>query len=116
MKESDLKRTVEDYLLTLEAQGKLWYERLQAGNILALQGEAKRRIRLCREGTADFIVIIGDNEKSSRMYVRDVIFLELKAQGKYINRAQMEFKVTVENQGAAYHVIKSLEDLQEVFD
>ena len=61
MKEADTKRTIADYLETGMAQGKWYYDRLNSGEVIIVSGESlgyRRRVKLCRAGTADFFVLI----------------------------------------------------------
>lgn len=114
MTEADLKKAVEDYLKILEKQGKLWYERLQAGNLLATyDGKGYRRIRLCRKGTADYIVIQSMTLKPKGCWVT---FLELKAPKGKQSEAQREFQRTVEALGAEYILVRSSNELIEIFE
>lgn len=99
-------------MLTLEAQGKLWFERLNSGSILALQGESKRRIRLCREGTSDFVVIQPDMRGRGCF----VTFLELKNLKGKQSEAQREFQAVVGAQGCEYVIIKSIDDVMEILE
>lgn len=110
MTEADLKRTVESYLELLYNQGKIYYERLNSGSLLAsYDGKSYRRIRLCREGTADFIVVIGESSVRRNMAI---IFLEIKAKTKQ-SEAQKQFQRIVEAQGAEYMLIKTIDEVIE---
>ena len=113
MTEADLKRTVRDYLKILKKQGKIWFARLNSGGIFPKYKGRYYKIELCEEGTADYIVInqITMLDEGMEIELPRVIFLELKAKTKQ-TEAQREFQKTVENQGADYCIIKSLEDLE----
>ncbi len=54
MTEAELKRAVYEYLLILENQGKLWFERLNSGEAYKRYKDTSHRIALCRKGTAFF--------------------------------------------------------------
>lgn len=114
MKEADLKLAVTDYLQYAQNQGKLVYLRLNAGDFIEVRGDTRRRVKGCPKGTADLMVI-------KRGYYECVtilraIFLELKsAKGKQ-TKEQAEFQQMIEEQGAEYYIIRSIERLQEVLN
>ena len=107
--EAQLKRQIGDYLEYGMNQGNWYYDRLNSGEIVAIFGQSRRRITLCREGTADFYIIRKLNEKPLR-----IIFLELKSDKGKTSPAQNAFKKLVEIQGAEYAVIRSTEKLEEI--
>ena len=118
-REGDIKRTVEDYLQFGMNQGKWYFDRLNSGSLIICNpdGSFRRKVRLCREGTADFIVIRkwwppGAPNKWETL----VIFLELKSAKGKLGKEQRCFKTLVEAQGALNVVIKSIEDLKEVLE
>ena len=116
MKEKDLKLAVSEYLEYGTNQGKFYADRLNSGEVIVMAGQNRRRVKLCREGTADFMVI------RARRYFRNmplvitpqVIFLELKGEKGKTSPAQNAFKLLVEAQGAEYEVLRSIEELEEV--
>ena len=110
--ESDLKIAVSDYLEYGLNQGKWYFDRLNSGEVIVVAGESRRRVKLCREGTADFLVI--KPVKRSGVVISQIIFLELKSGKGRSSPEQRAFKVLVESQGASYRIIKSLEELQEI--
>lgn len=114
MKEAELKRTVEDYLQIQMNMGRLYFDRLNSGNALILQSNTKRRIRLCREGTADFFVLYSgkpDNLEFANSNPR-VIFLELKGEHGKESAEQKVFAKLVMEHGAEWHLITSIDDLE----
>ena len=113
--EADLKRTVKDYLTYGENQGKWWFEQLNSGSAFVGTPQHPRKIKLCREGTADFIVLKGDIDTMLRPRCR-VVFLELKSEKGRWSPEQRAFKIIVENQGASYFIIKSIEQLMEILE
>lgn len=127
--ESQLKLAVSDYLEYGLNQGKWYADRLNSGEIIAVAGNSRRRIKLCREGTADFMVIkarpiarlaLADS-KEPIGWAHDVIgcrliFLELKSDKGKQSPEQGAFQKLAEAQGAEYHIIRSLEDLQAVLE
>lgn len=108
MKEGELKTAVSDYLEYGTNQGKWYADRLNSGAVTVARGYAKYKIQLCREGTADFVVIVRD------WIVPRVIFLELKGDKGRQSPEQGAFQKLVEAQGAEYYVIKSIEELENI--
>jgi len=122
VKESDLKKTVKDYLQIGMNQGKWYYDRLNSGYAFVGTPQHPRRIKLCCEGTSDFMVIMGvpvidqwDNEAPiHRGCLVRLIFLELKSEKGKQRQEQEWFQRDVEEQGASYFIIHSIEELQEI--
>ena len=127
MKESELKRAVEDFLQYEMNAGKLYFDRLNSGNLISLKGKKPYRIKLCREGTADFMVIRlkqfqfshkirpeEDSEATAWFPHCGVIFLELKGEKGKQRHEQKEFQSLVEAQGADYFIIRSIEELEDI--
>lgn len=56
MRERDLARAVEDWLQYQKNLGHLTWDRLNSGSLIVYAGDTKRRIGLCRPGTADYFV------------------------------------------------------------
>lgn len=119
LSESDLMRQIYDYLRLEMKMGRLTWDRQNSGNILALYGDKKRRIRLCREGTADLIVKKGyrvitiDPREEDFLYCR-VIYLEVKGPDGEQTNEQKQFQREEEAQGAEYYVVRSLEEVMEI--
>ena len=116
MKEKDLKLAVSEYLEYGTNQGKFYADRLNSGEVIVMAGQNRRRVKLCREGTADFMVI------RARRYFRNmplvitpqVIFLELKGDKGKTSPEQRAFQKLIEAYGAEYHLIHSVEELKEI--
>jgi hypothetical protein len=114
MKEADIKHAIAQYLQIGMNQGKWYSDRLNSGVAFVPCGVGSfRKIQLCREGTADFMVIEGLNKylKTSR-----VIFLEVKSETGKQSKVQKEFQKLVEAQGASYFIIRSVEDVQAILE
>lgn len=114
IKENDIKLAVAEYLQLLANQGELYADRLNSGEVIVLRGNTRRRVKLCRPGTADFFVI----QKRGYFFERRarIIFLETKSTKGKQSEAQKEFQGMVERQGAEYHLVRSVEDLLEVLE
>ncbi len=120
MKEADLQRAVSDYLQYKMNAGDLYFDRLNSGSVLVKRGVKTYRVELCREGTADFMVVRKDIIPAYPTHIAveapQVIFLELKGEkGKQLPE-QGAFQKLVEAQGASYFIIRSIEELEEVLD
>jgi len=110
LKEAEIKYTIGEYLQYGENQLKWWYERLNCGNAFKEFGGDKYRIKLCREGTSDFIVVSP----------RGVFFIEVKTEKGKQSDAQIEFQAKVEAQHpgsrASYHIVRSLEEVEGLLE
>lgn len=96
--ESSLLTACLDYLKCLENQGKIsWVDRLNSGFVFM----GRRRIRLCRPGTADAYFIT----KTGHM-----TWIESKFTTELSDK-QKEFRQIVEAAGHDYWVIRSIDDL-----
>ena len=108
MKESDLKLAVSDYLEYKTNLGELYADRLNSGEVIVVAGKGRRRVKLCREGTADFLIL------TKFQLVPRIIFLELKGDKGRQSPEQRAFQKLVENQLAEYYVVRSIEELEAV--
>jgi hypothetical protein len=107
--EALLKKAVADCLQYAMNQGRCYADRLNSGKLLATYKGGQRMINLCREGTADFFVIM---LKPRKVYTEcRVIFLETKGEGGRQKPAQREFQKLVEAQGAEYHLIRDVDEV-----
>lgn len=113
MKESELKKTVEDYLQIKMNQGILYFDRLNSGDFIEVRGSTRRRVRGCRKGTADFFMFYCDYPDMGRNDFL-LIFLELKGDKGRQSEDQKEFQRLVEEQGAEYFIIRSVEQVEDV--
>ncbi len=104
MSEADLKLAVAEYLEILTNQGKLYADRLNSGEVIILQGQSRRRVKLCREGTADFLVLCQGK----------VIYLECKSSKGRQSPAQRAFELLVKAQGASYYIVRSVDELDGI--
>lgn len=122
--EAELKRQVEDFLQYGMNQGRWYFDRLNSGSLLTKRGESTYRVNLCREGTADFIVLrLAQYVDGAVMFtfrngiftpVCKIIFLELKGDKGKQRPEQGAFQKLVEAQGAEYHIIRSVEEVMEI--
>ena len=118
IRERDLKITVSAYLQYKMNAGELYYDRLNSGEVVVMAGQSRRRIKLCVEGTADFVVLqktlLWDGVHATRIPACRTIFLELKSAKGRQTPEQGAFQKLVEMQGASYFIIHSFEQLQEI--
>ena len=102
--EAQLKHSVAEYLEYGRNLGKWMSLRLNAGDYIETRGTTRRRVRGCPKGTSDFLVI-----KDGK-----AIFIELKSEKGRQSEDQLDFQQLVYYHKATYHVIRSLEELQEI--
>lgn len=108
MKEADLQRAVLDYLKYQMNLGKLWFTRLNSGMAYKKHGNKYYAIKLCDKGTADILVIYPTAEGPT------VLFLELKSEKGKLTKEQFEFSGMAWRMGCEYHVIRTIERLEEI--
>lgn len=118
MKEKDLKLAVSQYLEYKTNLGELYADRLNSGAVYVKRGDRTYGVQLCREGTADFIVIRARRyfNNAPQVITPEIIFLELKGEKGRTSPTQDAFKILVEAQGASYAVIRSMEELEVVLE
>ncbi len=112
MTEADLKRCISDYLQIGTSQGRFYADRLNSGEVIEVRGNTRRRVKLCRTGTADFFVL----KLSDCMDCVGcrVIFLEVKGDKGMQRQEQKDFQELIEAQGGEYYIVRSLEEVQEI--
>ena len=114
--ESAIAGQISKYLDLKRDAGVLTWDRQNAGSI-----PRKRNLRLCRPGTADFIVLQGyrvitiDPREEDYLYCR-VIYLEVKTPVGIQSDDQKKFQADVEAQGAEYYIVRSLEEVVEIVE
>ena len=99
MKEVDIKQPCEAFLYSLMNFGKLLYFRLNSGNILIGEGNAKRMFKGCPKGTSDGLVIVPSQN------LGHCIFIEYKSPTGRQTREQLAFEKQVEEQGNEYWLV-----------
>ncbi|KKM02245.1 hypothetical protein LCGC14_1786330 [marine sediment metagenome] len=102
--EGQLKVQIEDYLQYQQNAGVLYWDRLNSGDFIEVRGDTRRRVRGCRKGTADLIILKGGR----------TLFIELKGRSGRLRPEQRLFGELVQSQGSFYGVVRSLEELMEV--
>lgn len=112
MLETDVKRAVDEYLTILRNQGKLWFERLNSGSLLAKKGDRVYRVQLCEEGTADFEVSYWAYPKGAPNKGEVIVWwLECKASNGKQSQEQKAFQKIVELQHHNYMIVRSVDDI-----
>ena len=114
MKEADLKLAVSQYLEYGTNQGKWYADRLNSGSVLVKRGNKTYRVELCREGTADFMVIRHGFKVGDVVFAFRLVFLELKGDKGKQSSEQGAFQKLVGAQGAEYYIVRSVEDVMEI--
>lgn len=122
LSEAEVKRGVTDYLEIMQAQGRLVYFRLNAGDFIEVRGNTRRRIKGAPKGTFDFIVIqpgqvhveyIG-KQYGPEVPVSFVTFIECKSSKGKTTKEQDEFAAQVTKLHCRCHIVRSVDELQEV--
>ena len=114
--EGQIKNAIQDYLETLQNMGKLIYLRLNSGTFIMGEGKTKRVIRGTKAGTSDFLVLQRWYPQGAPNKVETyAIFLEVKTAKSKQNQAQIEFQKLVESQGHLYKIVRSFEEVQDIF-
>ena len=112
MKESDIKFAITERLQIYENQGKIiWWERLNSGEVIVLRGKKPYRVKLCREGTPDLIVI-----RQLGTIMPEVIFFEVKSDTGELSEAQEEFQQRMVGNGIGYYVVRSVDEVMAVVE
>ena len=99
MNEAELKKAVTEYLDYRMNLGELYWDRLPSGEWIEVRGNTRRRVRGCREGTADILVL------KKVWFLSRTIFLELKGEKGRQSKEQKAFQILVESQSADYFLI-----------
>ena len=103
--ERDIKKTCGEFLSALQNMKRLIFLRLNSGDILTGEGEAKRLVRCCPAGTSDSIVILPKS--------RGVIFVEYKSKKGKQSRDQLAFEKKVTEQGHEYWLVSDYDAFNE---
>ncbi len=119
--EGQIKLAISEFLEIGQAQGKWLYLRLNAGTyVMGKDTSYQRVIRGCKAGTSDFLVIKNsgwfyylNGERGNRMV--EVLFIEVKTERGRQNQAQVDFQKLVESQGHSYKIVRSFEEVQDIF-
>ena len=120
--EAEVKKEVEALLKILTTQGKVWYERMNAGAIIRGRHNVMRG---AKKGTADFIVIQG-GEVQMRHGVQQTVhakhpiafvtFIECKSSTGKQKPDQIEFEKMIVQFNCRYAIVRSVEELKAVLD
>ena len=120
--EADVKLAVGEWLQFAQNQGKLHFERLNAGEFIETRGDTRRRIKGASAGAADFLVLQGVNVQSQYLGqnkgqgypVCRVTFIEVKKpQGGKQSDEQKAFESKVKQFHARYFIVTSVAELEE---
>ena len=110
--EAEVKKGVEDYLQIAINQGRLWFERMNAGDFIEVRGDTRRRIKGARKGTADYIVILKGLGPHSMMSF--VIFIEVKSTKGKQKPEQKEFEEMITRFNCQYEIVRSVDELEQL--
>ena len=102
MKESDLQKAVMEYLQILENQGRIYSFRSGSG---VIQTKTGNWFKSGKAGCPDISVITNDG----------YIGLEIKTAKGKLSDGQIEAKRQIESLGQRYHVVRSIDDVVDIF-
>ena len=106
-KESEIQKAIMEYL-TLK---KIWHMRLNTGAMFGTHKGKRWAVRFGKPGMADILVTFGHGTTCFR-----VVWLEVKnASGKQ-SEDQQNFQREVEHSGHFYRIVRSLDDVVELFE
>ncbi len=122
--EADVKRAVEDRLQFAQNQGHLMYLRLNSGELIAVAGDTRRRIKLCPTGTADFVVFQGLGVKATYRAIIEsptmpfcrVTFLEIKSSKGKQSPEQGAFEILAKMFNCRYFIIRNADELEGILE
>ena len=103
--ERDVKKTCEEFLSALQNMEQLIFLRLNSGDIIIGEGEARRRVRCCPPGTSDNIVIIPNPTR--------VIFVEYKSTEGKQSSNQRAFEELAVGQKHEYWLVSDFDGFKE---
>lgn len=107
--EAEVKKGVEEYLQIAMNQGKLWFERMNAGDFIEVRGETRRRIKGAKKGTADYIVI-----QTGQTVDAFVMFIEVKSSTGKQSPDQIEFEQMITKFNCQYAIVRSVDELEVI--
>jgi len=126
LSEAEVKKGVEDYLQVYMNQGKLWYARLNAGDIPIQNKDGSHRMfKGVKAGTADYIVVQGGEvqmfhtvqKKIHRTHpVSFVTFIECKSTKGKQEPDQVEFEEQVKKLNCRYHIVRDVDELPAILE
>ncbi|KKN15919.1 hypothetical protein LCGC14_0981110 [marine sediment metagenome] len=123
--EAQVKRGCEDYLTYQQNQGKLWWTRLNAGDIYIPNKDGSKRVfKGAGAGTADLMVIQGGNvqtyykaiSRGTPWPIAMVTFIECKSTKGKQSTEQVEFSIMIKGFNCRYAVVRSVDELQEILN
>jgi len=123
LNEAQVKNGCEEYLGYAQNQGKLWFTRMNAGDILVpYKNGVVHKYKGAGAGTSDLIVVqpgqihleyMGEQHGPGAP-VNFVTFVECKSTKGKQSPEQIEFQAKVEALNCRYAIVRSVDDLMEV--
>lgn len=108
--ESEVKKGVEDWLQYAMNQGKLWFARLNAGDIFIPNKDGSNRLfKGVGKGTADYIVI-----QIGQPLLTYVTFIEIKSTKGKQKPEQREFELMIDKFNCRYTIVRSVDELEQL--
>ena len=124
--EANVKKSIEEYLMYKQNLGQLMFLRLNSGELIAMAGKTRRRIKLCPPGTYDFVIfqavkyeLFHDGQAfglcKSRSACR-VTFVETKSSKGKTSKAQDEFAEEARKVNCRCFTIRDADQLEEILE
>lgn len=120
LSEAEVKSGVEEYLTYAMNQGKLWFARLNAGDIYIPNKDGSYRLfKGVGKGTADYLVLQDaavqgywcSQPKGERLLIVLATFIECKSSKGKTTKEQDEFEEMITKLNCKYIVVRNVEEL-----
>ena len=109
--EAEVKKGIEDYLHYQMNLGKLWYARLNVGDIFIPNKDGSHRsFKGVEKGTADYIVI------QCQPLMSIVTFIEVKSSKGKQSPDQVEFEKMIIKFNCRYAIVRSVDELEVILN
>jgi len=106
LKESEILKSIKDYLQYLENQGKLMFIRNNSGAIVIRNKSGSRYITFGKKGSPDLLVWVQGKS----------IALEVKTLKGRQSASQKEWQSKFEKLGGEYYIVHSIEEVRKIIE
>ena len=131
MSESEIIKSIKDYLQYLENQGRLMFIRNNSGATVIKSKTGSRYITYGKKGSPDIFVYLSGNivfKGKALYYLFEnnyyfcippyllTLALEVKTTKGTQRKVQKEWQENFENLGGEYYIVRSVEDVKKIID
>ena len=106
LKESEILKTIKEYLQILENQNKLMFIRNNSGAMVIRNKSGSRYITFGKKGSPDLLVWVQGKS----------IALEVKTIKGRQSKAQKEWQSKFEKLGGEYYIVRSVEEVRKIIE